>query len=139
MDSEGKNDEDSDLRGALTLVSVLKIEQAITALAATALLEILEEGIIGGIAGSDHLDIDLLLVLDVKYYVSMLFVLLYFLVGRLANVGHGHTGCLIEKEERKKNKLKIATLKSARHSRYYYFYVFKGFYSIRFRCSFFPS
>lgn len=78
-------------------MSILKVEEAVTALAASALLEILEEGIVRGVARSDNLDVDLLLVLDVENYVSMLLVLLDFLVRRLTNVGHGHTGCLKHK------------------------------------------
>ena len=75
-------------------MSILKIVETITALAASTFLEILEESIVDSVARSNHFDIDLLLVLDVKDHVPMLLVLLYFLVRRLTNVGNCYTGRL---------------------------------------------
>lgn len=78
----------------MTLVSVLKVEKAVAALAGAALLQVLEEGVVGGFAISNNLDVDLLLVLDVEDDVSVLLVLFDLLVGGLADVCYGYSGCL---------------------------------------------
>lgn len=107
------------LRGALALVHVLKVEQSISkkvngahrqnpplalyvasssrylpALARSTLLDVLEEGVVLGVAVADHLHVDLLLVADVEYDVAMLFVFFDLLVCGFAHVGHGHSGGL---------------------------------------------
>lgn len=82
------------LGSTLTLMSIFKVEQAIAALPATALLQILEEGVVSRVARSDDFDVYLPLIFDIKDHISVLFVFLYLLVRRLANVRDCHSGCL---------------------------------------------
>lgn len=80
-------------------MSILKVEEAIAALAAAALLQILEESVVGGVARSNHLDVDLLFVFDVEDYISVFLIFLYLLVSRLADIRNSYSWRL---EKRKK-------------------------------------
>lgn len=84
------------LGSTLTLMGIFKVEQAIAAFPATALLQILEEGVISRIARSDNFDVYLSLIFDVENHISVLFVFLYLLVRCLANIRDCHSGCLNE-------------------------------------------
>lgn len=83
----------------LTLMSIFEIEQAITTLSAAALLQILEEGVVSRVARSDDFNVYLPLIFDVEDHISMLFVFLYLLVRRLANVRDCHSRCLMKHRE----------------------------------------
>lgn len=75
-------------------MSVFKIEQAITALPAAALLQIFEEGVVSRVARSDDFDIYLSFVFDIEDHISVLFVFLYLFVRCLANVRDCYSRCL---------------------------------------------
>lgn len=65
---------------------VLEVEQAVSALAGAALLNVFQELIVLSVAVANHLDVDLLLVADVKDDITMLLVLFDFFVGCFADV-----------------------------------------------------
>ncbi|EZA51778.1 hypothetical protein X777_09535, partial [Ooceraea biroi] len=84
------------LRSTLTLMSILEIKQPITTLPATALLQILEEGIVSRVTRSDDFDVYLPFIFDVEDHISMLFVFFYLLVRCLANIRDCHSRCLMK-------------------------------------------
>jgi hypothetical protein len=65
---------------------VLKVEQSISALARTTLLNIVQELIVLCIAIANHLHVNLFFVTNVKDDVTMFFVLFDFFVCRFADV-----------------------------------------------------
>lgn len=77
---------------ALALVRVLEVEQPVPALLRTGFLQVFKERVVRGVALADHLDVDLLLVLDVENHVPVLLVLLDLLVHLLTRVRYGHAG-----------------------------------------------
>jgi len=80
------------LRGALALVHVLKVKQAISAFSCASLLQVLEELVILGVSLADHLHVYLLLVADVEHHVAVLLILLDLLVRSLADVRYCYPG-----------------------------------------------
>lgn len=81
------------------------------ALAGAALLDVLEERVVLGVAVAHHLHVDLFLVANVEDDVAVLLVLFDFLVGGFADVGNGHAGRLAfglqNKQESKDNHINI--------------------------------
>lgn len=82
------------LGGSLALMGVFKVKETIAALANAALLQVLEEGLVGSVARSNHLDVDLFFVFYVKDNITVLLVLLDLLVSRLTDVSYCYTGSL---------------------------------------------
>lgn len=83
-------------------MSIFEIEETVAAFAGAALLQILEEGVVGRVTISDHLYVDLLLVFDIKDYISVLLIFLDPFVDRLADVCYGYSWRL--KDRKKKMK-----------------------------------
>lgn len=80
-------------------MSIFKIEQAVTALPAATLLQILEEGVVSRVARSDDFDIYLSFIFDIEDHISVLFVFLYLFVRCLANVRDCYSRCLEKKHQ----------------------------------------
>lgn len=75
-------------------MSIFEIEKAVATFSATTFLQIFEESVVSCVARSDNFNVNLLLVFNVKDYISMLFVFFNLLVRRLTNVGYCYSGCL---------------------------------------------
>lgn len=78
----------------MDLLRIIESDENLPALAGAALLDVLEERIVFGVAVADHLDVDLFLVTNVEDNVTVLLVLFDFLVRGFADVRNGHTGSL---------------------------------------------
>lgn len=65
---------------------VLEVEQAISALPGSTLLNVFQELVVLGVAIANHLHVDLLLIADIEDDITMLLVLFDFFVGCFADV-----------------------------------------------------
>lgn len=77
-------------------MSIFEIVKAIATFSTTTLLQVFKESIVSCVARSDDFNIDLLLVFNVKDYISMLFVFFNLLVCCLTNIGYCYSGCLLK-------------------------------------------
>lgn len=74
------------LQRALTLVGVLEVDQAVSALARPTPLDVFEKLIVVSVTVADHLHVDLLVIANVENHVAVLLVLSDRLEGGQADV-----------------------------------------------------
>ena len=72
-------------------MGVLKVEETIATLASATLLQIFEESVVAGISRSNDLNVNLLLVLNVKNDISMLLVFFDFFVRCFAYICYSYS------------------------------------------------
>ena len=80
--------------GALALMLVLEVIEAVAALPLPALHDVIEEGVVGGVAVADALHFDHFFVLDVEDNIAMLFALFNLVKLILTFLRHSHSRCL---------------------------------------------